>query len=204
MTDLCIELIDLLGQQLEGGNEACDRISTIAGMVSSSHVYRDPELTPQQVRGVEILLSEWSGMFSFQGGRMDGIAPIVRLLKSIKGRPKIEQVELYETKEWREIVGLRGPVETVLFYECSNCHTEYPRMGMSGFLDMHDLLCTSCGAVTFRPNTDPVSKTAVACRCGGVASIGCPSCGGLGGTPVREISPYQYFASHRYYRDEAR
>ena len=203
MTDLCIKLTALLEQQLEGGTGAHDRISTIAGIVSSSHVYRDPELTPQQVRGIELLLSEWSGMFSFPGGRMDGIAPIVRLLKTIQQHPKIDQLELYETKEWQEIVRLRGPVETVIFYKCGNCSNEYPRMGMSGFLDTHDLLCASCGAVTFRPNTDPASKTSVACRCGGIASIGCPSCGALKGTAVREVSPYQYFASHRYYRDEA-
>lgn len=164
-------------------------------------MYRDPVLTSQQVRGIEILLDEWRGMFSFHPGRREGLAPLARLLCLICRKPQMEQLEIYGTKEWKDLVGLRGPVETVLIQKCGKCRTEYPRMGTSGFLDIIDLLCNACGAIHFESAYDAPKE--VTCPCGGKAKVGCPSCGSIGGTTVEGMSPYRYFADHALYRHES-
>lgn len=200
MADLCSALLHALQRQSAGDDGAGDEIRRISELVSGERVYRDPVLTSQQVRGIELLLDEWRGMFSFHAGRTEGLAPLTRLLSMICRKPEIEPLELYRTKEWKEITGLRGPVETVLIHQCGKCRNQYVRMGVSGFLDIIDLLCNGCGGIHFESAYDAPKE--IACPCGGIAKVGCPSCGSIGGTTAGEMSPYQYFADHPLYRHD--
>lgn len=200
MTDLCSVLLDALQRQSAGDGGAADEIRRMSELLGGERVYRDPVLTSQQVRGMELLLGEWCGMFSFHPGRQEGLAPLASLLSFIYRNPQIEQLEIYGTKEWMAIVDLRGPVETVLITKCGECGAEYPRMGTSGFLDIIDLLCSACGSVHFKSAYD--GSKDVACPCGGKARVGCPSCGSIHGKTVDEMSPYRYFTDHALYRHE--
>jgi hypothetical protein len=147
---------------------------------------------------IELLLDEWRGMFSCHPGRTEGLVPLTSLLSLICRKPQMVQLDLYKTKEWQEIVGLRGPVETVLIQQCGQCQVKYARMGISGFLGIIDLLCNTCGGIHFESAYDAPKETA--CPCGGKAKVGCPACGSIDGTTVEEVSPYQYFADPPLYR----
>lgn len=201
MYDLCSKSLNLLERQLAGDDSTLAQIAEIAVQLSGEHVFRDPFLTSQQVRAFELLLSEWSGMFSFMPGRPDGLPPLMSILRLVCRSPQIEQMEIYELEEWKQIVGLRGPVETVQVCECANCRRRYARMGMSGFLDLMALVCGKCGDVVFRSIYDEKEEE-VACPCGGVAKLGCHSCGAVQERVIEEMSPYQYFSNHKFYRQE--
>lgn len=198
MSDIYSQLLKLLQKQISGDDSVIDQISIIADQVCGVKVYRDSLLTSQQVRGVEILLNEWGGMFSFMPGRLEGLPHLVDLLKFIRNNPQIDELKIFERPEWKEIVELRGPVETVQILECGKCKNHYPRMGMSGFLDLIDLYCSQCGNVIFKSLYD--DKLAVVCSCGGTAKVGCPNCGSIEGRTLEEMSPYRYFAGHQYKR----
>lgn len=200
MSDLCAALLNAFQRQSAGEDAACDEIRHMRELICGRGVYRDPKLTSQQVRGIELLLDEWRDMFSFHPGRKEGLALLESLLSLICRKPQIEQLEIYGTKEWKDIVGLRGPVETVLIHKCRDCGTKYARMGTSGFLDIVDLLCKACGSIHFTSTYDAPEK--VRCPCGGEARTGCPSCGSIQGTTVEELSPYQYFSDHTLYRHD--
>jgi hypothetical protein len=201
MSDLCSTLLGLLERQSAGDGSAPSRIADISAQLSGERVFRDPLLTPQQVRAVELLLSEWSEMFSFEPGRPEGLPPLISLLNEVCRNRRLEQMEIYEREEWKKIVALRGPVETVQVCECANCRRQYPRMGMSGFLDLVALVCGRCGAVVFESIYE--EEREAACPCGGVAKLGCPSCGSLQARVIEEMSPYRYFSDHTFYREEA-
>jgi hypothetical protein len=201
MADLCSILLNALQRQSAGEASAADEIRRVSELMCGERVYRDPVLTSQQVRGIELLLDEWRGMFSFHPGRREGLAPLASLLSLICRKPQVEQLEIYETEEWKDIVGLRGPVETVLICKCGTCRTKYPRMGTSGFLEIIDLLCSACGGIHFESCYDPPKE--ITCPCGGKAKVGCPSCGSIDGTTVEEMNPYHYFADHALYRHDS-
>ena len=201
MHDLLSTLLDLFRRQAAGDVSAIDGIAPIADLVCGDSVYRHPLLTPQQVRGIELVLAEWRGMFSFEPGRLEGLPPLVRVLTLIRRKAQMDQSEIYHVEAWKEVVRLRGPVEAVQIYRCSSCGTQYPRMGTSGFLDSIDLLCSSCGAVFFKSIYNAPRE--VGCECGGLAKAGCPSCQSVDGEVVHEMSPYEYFAKHRYHWDSA-
>lgn len=201
MTDLCSHLLTLLKKQFAGDESLIDQIALLSDRVCGEKIYRDTVLTPQQIRGMELVLEELRGMFSFYPGRRDGLPHLISLLEVIGRTPQIEQMEIYGRREWKEVVKLRGPVETVLIRECAKCKTTYPRMGTSGFLDLTDLLCGQCGDVIFKSLYEEKKETT--CPCGGLAKVGCPSCGFLQGRTVDEMSPYRYFAEHRFYREQS-
>jgi hypothetical protein len=188
--DTCSNLYDLLRQQADGKPAAADAIREVVRRICGTHVYRDHDLTAQQVRGLELLLLEWSGMFSFFPGRPEGLAPLMKLVQQVGRTPQFEATDIYARPEWKQIINLRGPVETVQIVDCESCRTKYPRMGMSGFLDLLDLLCARCGGIVFR-SAYSQSREAT-CSCGGTAKPGCPACGALKGRVVKAMSPYQY------------
>jgi len=200
MADPCSELLRALQRQSAGEDSVIDEIFRMTDLMCGERAYRDPVLTSQQARGIELLLNEWRDMFSFYPGRTEGLAPVTSLLSLICGDPQMEQLEIYGTKEWKEIVGLRGPVETVRIHKCGKCQARYPQMITGEFSDIIDLLCYSCGGVHFVSAYDAPKE--VVCPCGGKAKSDCPSCGSMVGSTVEEMSPYQYFASHPLYRHD--
>jgi hypothetical protein len=200
MPDLFTSLMHHLDSQSQGDTTAARKIRALADQICAEHVYRDPSISPQQIRGIELLLGEWRGMFSYSPGRAEGIAPLIALLDLIRHRPYFDPLELHGQREWKRIIDLRGPVETVLIYSCGSCSIQYPRMGMSGFLNLIDFLCGKCGNVIFKSTYDKLSE--VACPCGGVARVGCPTCGSAAGRVIEEVSPYLYFSGHKFYRDD--
>ena len=199
--DTCSRLYDLLRQQADGNHAAAGTIRIQVQRICGAKVFRDPDLTSQQVRGLELLLLEWKEMFSFSPGRPEGLAPLLKLVELVGRTPQFEATDIYGTSEWKQLIDLRGPVETVQILDCESCHTKYPRMGMSGFLDLVDLLCANCGGIVFRSTYSAPGEAT--CSCGGIAKLGCPACGARKGRVVTEMSPYQYFSGHRMVRDEA-
>jgi hypothetical protein len=149
---------------------------------------------------MELLLGEWSNMFSFKPGRADGLPHLIKLLQTVCRRPRIEQLELVSSAEWQHLVSLRGPVETVQLCECARCQRKYPRMGMSGFPDLAAMVCERCGDVVFRSFAEDEQEAV--CPCGGVARSSCPSCGADQARVLEEISPYEYFAAHQFYKKD--
>src|ERR1700730_4114226 len=175
MPDLFTSLLNYLESQSRGDTTAAREIGALAGQICAERIYRDASLSAQQIRGIELLLSEWQGMFSYPLGRTEGLPFLIALLKFIGRRPNLDPLDLYGQREWKSIIDLRGPVETVLIHSCAGCGTRYPRMGTSGFLDLIDFLCGKCGNVIFKSIYDKVKEAA--CPCGGVAGVGCPTCG---------------------------
>jgi hypothetical protein len=199
--DACSRLYDLLRQQVDGNPAATGAIRMEVQRICGVKVFRDPDLTAQQVRGLELLLLEWKDMFSFSPGRPEGLALLIKLVEVVGRTPQFEATDIYARPEWKQLIDLRGPVETVLILDCESCHSKYPRMGISGFLDLIDLLCANCGGIVFRSTYSELREAT--CSCGGIAKLGCPACGARKGRVVTEMSPYQYFSDHRMVRDDA-
>ena len=202
MSNLLANLQMLIERQVSGDNAARSEISRLNELVCGAHVYRDSDLSSQQVRAIELLLNEWSGMFSFQPGRIDGLPPIANLLALIRRKDNVELMDLYESPDWKIIVALRGPVETVQICRCAICREKYARMGVSGFLEILDFHCNDCGAVIFKSAYE--SDEVVRCPCGSLARVGCPSCSSNEHKVIEEISPYEYFSDHIFHRYDAR
>jgi hypothetical protein len=190
-----------LGKQSQGEDVATLEVRAIARRFRGKRADRDASLSPQQVRWIERLLDEWQGMFSFVPGRTEGLPYLMSLLKWTEQNPHAEPADLCAQGDWKRIVELRGPVETVLMHSCARCQKTYPRMAISDSFELVDLLCGRCGAVTFKSVHD--AERTAACSCGGVARMGCPSCGATEGPVVDEVSPYFYFASHAHYGADA-
>ena len=64
----------------------------------------NPSLSAQQIRGIELLLSEWQGMFSYPLGRTEGLPYLIALLKFIGRRPNLA---LCQTHAVRSIFAIR-------------------------------------------------------------------------------------------------
>ncbi len=196
MEPIHFKLLALLREQAGGVSESVEGIREIAIQICGTKIHRDPVLTSQQIQGLETILREWNQMFSFQPGRPEGLPALIGLVEFIGRTPDLNLLELYVRPEWAYLLSMRGPVEVVQVYECGSCQIRFPRMGLSGFLDLVDLICESCGAVTFRSiYSDEMDAQ---CECGGRARLGCPQCGGVSGRVVLELSPYEYFRGHGF------
>lgn len=143
------------------------------------------------------VLSELKGMVSFTPGRLEGIEPVVSLLEWVASNPSVEALDLYKRDEWKHIVELSGPVETVMRVKCEKCGNIYYSMGISGFLDMSAMICRECGDVYFKSYYD--NSEVPKCLCGGdYQQDCCPVCNSIDRKMVGELSPYEYFYSHKY------
>lgn len=153
-------------------------------------------------RAITIVMNEWNEMFSFVPGRVDGIEPIMQLMKFINKKSTniklIDPLAIYKSPYWKEIINLRGPCETVLLNECKSCHSRYHSIGMSGFLDAIGLVCDNCGDVLFKSYYD--DNEIPRCSCSGKYIFGCKNCIDQPSKLIKEISPYEYFLNHNYIR----
>ncbi|HOJ76486.1 MAG TPA: hypothetical protein PLZ08_00110 [Bacillota bacterium] len=198
--DYLNQLIFMLQEQLQGNKESVAAISKFIKPLFAEKVFREPTLTSEQVSAIEIIMREWRGMTSFEPGCLEGIPKLLSLLKWVQYQQRIDLLAIYKRDEWKAIVQLRGPVESVLKKRCTKCNTHYFSMGVSGFLDIFSLICSECGNVYFKSvysESEPPS-----CECGGTYKNACPKCGELKGSIIAEISPYQYFKDHQYIRSE--
>lgn len=181
--------VELLRQQSSGDSTTIDRLRQLQPRLEDGYCLFN-------------LYEQWSQAFAYNPGRLGALPSILRLAEHIKRQKDDNTLSLYRTLEWSALVALRGPVETVLLYSCSDCGREYPKMGTSGFLDEIDWLCPKCGAVYFRSVYDKSAPPL--CQCGGsfrAPSSSCPYCGSSRSQSSWNISPYEYFEHHRFYRD---
>jgi hypothetical protein len=146
------------------------------------------------------LYGEWTGAFSFLPGRTQALQYIRPLANKVDRMANDDTGVLFDTEEWKELVRLRGPVESVMLNKCSSCHTITPAMGTSGFYDASGLICVECGNVYFKSYGD--ETVLPQCSCGGHYQQvwPCPRCRGKKYTTIKEISPYEYFATHQFIR----
>jgi hypothetical protein len=167
-------------------------------------LFRSAELEP----GTPLfaVASEWEAMFSFPGGRKEGVPLIQRLVRWIADHPRGSSAALYDLPEWAELVKLRGPVDTIEEMRDPATGEVFVVLGISGFLDINGFVCESCGDVYFksRYNDAPVPR----CACGAEFPSIASSAGQFDVPlhpmePVREFSPYEYFAHHSYHWDQS-
>jgi hypothetical protein len=144
------------------------------------------------------LFQEWQGAFSFSPGRVEALKPIVSLARKLAVFAEDDTLAMYRTPEWAQLVNLRGPCEAVLEKVCRTCRRSFVAIGTSGFYDALPLICRRCGDVYFKSFYD--EEPTPTCRCGGEYASGCPHCRSSEATISSQISPYEYFAHHRYTR----
>ena len=199
--NVAIRTLELLKSMQAGDPAARDKLFEVNAKIAGSTVYRDPDLSPQKVRSLEFILSEWPGMFCFSPGRIEGLPIITNFVQKLISAPPADVTNqnewVYDQPEWKSVIELRGPVETVLLRKCSSCNAEFPRMGTSGFLSIRDFWCESCGTVHFVSAYDDIES--VECSCGQLAVQGC-GCEIEAHQDVKGLSPYEFFASHAYVR----
>ena len=150
------------------------------------------------------LYEQWSQAFSYEPGRSEALAPILRLAGKLNNYDTDDTLRLFRESEWSELVQLRGPVEGVAVYECVSCHREYARMGTSGFYDAHALVCPQCGSVRFRSlyAEGPIPSCACGAHYPRLKVHGCPFCYSTQARVKSQLSPYQYFETHIYIREQ--
>jgi hypothetical protein len=144
------------------------------------------------------IMNEWKDMFSYSPGLTLGIDYLIALLTKVKDYPKIDIMDIYKSEEWKELINLRGPVETVIEKQCKKCNGIFYVMGISGFLDGSDLVCNKCGNVYFKSFYD--ESDLPSCNCGGEYKDECPYCQHRSANTVGYRSPYWYFSNHSYIR----
>jgi hypothetical protein len=106
MTAIYLSLLSALESQRVGSSVAAEAIHSIADSVCGSQVFRDDELTPQQVSAIEKLLREWKDMFSFSPGRADALPCLISVLKTIERKKTITDAELRQTDSWQHLMKL--------------------------------------------------------------------------------------------------
>lgn len=144
------------------------------------------------------IMNEWKSMYSFSPGLEMGVNLIIDLLNKIIEKPNIDILGVYRLEEWKKIVSLRAPVETVIEKQCKECKGVFYTMGVSGFLDGAGLVCNKCGDVYFKSYYDETEIPD--CSCGGQYKDECPFCEHKGAETVGYKSPYWYFKNHKYIR----
>jgi hypothetical protein len=195
--DLPQALGSLLRRQLAGDARAREAIAALA--VSLVDENTPTGLPESQEWALRMILQEWDGMFSFDPGRVEGLPALISLTE-LTANQDADDIPLYESDHWRQLVDLRGPVDGVQVCRCTSCHREYVQMGMSGFLDLDSFVCSQCGDVFFRSSY--ARGDAPGCPCGGSTASACPGCGSRSATITEQMSPYQYFRTHRFHRDD--
>jgi hypothetical protein len=182
------QFVDLLEAQAAGDESAIDRIR---------------ELDPSVNDGICAynLYQQWTSAFSFPGGRIDALQPILSLARSVQAGSD-NAVAMFMRPEWAQLVALRGPVEGVWFRKCSKCGHTFPKMASSGFYDAGGLVCPGCGNVYFKCVYDETPTPP--CACGSTypepGEPGCPKCGSMDLTDAGTQSGYEYFKSHTFIR----
>jgi hypothetical protein len=146
------------------------------------------------------LCEHWRGAFSFEPGRVEALAPILRLARKLRRYQGDDMLRLYREPEWEELLQLSGPVEVVQIRQCPDCGTRIATMGTSGFYDAQGLVCPRCGNVYFKSLYDASDVPPCACGAKYIVPAGCASCGHAELQVVATISPYEYFADHSFVR----
>lgn len=148
------------------------------------------------------LYEQWCGAFSFIPGRVEAVPLILALAEKLLRFPSDDTLALYALPEWKELVQLRGPVESVLLKRCVSCSHFYVCMGTSGFYDANGLVCGSCGNVYFKSYYD--SSETPQCSCGEQfkesTACNCPRCGEKENRSEGGMSPFEYFFAHTFIR----
>jgi hypothetical protein len=179
------EFVRLLEHQVSGHEEA----------LTSLHRLNPDGETDFYLR---LLWNEWSAAFCYVPGRTEALKPLLALARRLESGIPDHELGLYTQPDWTMLRELTGPAECIQVYSCSACHRTHVRAGTSGFLDEVDWVCANCGDILFKDGRDiaPPSR----CRCGTdftAPSAGCPWCGHSSTRATQNISPYQYFATHR-------
>lgn len=152
------------------------------------------------------LHQEWLSAFSYIPGRQEALPLLIALAGKLMGYRQDDSQRFFRSRDWQALTRLRGPVESVLLRRCSACDHEHPVMATSGLYDACGLVCADCGNVYFRAYEDdsPPPKCACGSRFPAEPEPGCPACGQpLTDDLIAEMSPYQYFAGHRFRRGPA-
>jgi len=182
------QFIALLEAQAAGDVLAVDRI-------------RELDLSIDDGVCVYNLFQQWSGAFSFPGGRIEALQLILSLAKSVLHGSE-NAVAMFMRPEWAQLVALRGPIEGVLFQKCAKCGHTFPKMASSGFYDAGGLACPGCGNVYFKCVYDEAPTPP--CNCGSTypepGEFGCPKCGSMDLSNTGTQSGYEYFESHTFIR----
>jgi len=142
------------------------------------------------------IMNEWKDMFSYSPGLTEGIDIIISLLDKIIISPEIDILEIFKSKEWKKLIDLKGPTETIIEKQCKKCNNFFYLIGVSGFLDAEGLVCNKCGDVYFKSIYD--ESKLPECECGGQYKNECPYCGDNSSNTVGNRSPYWYFSNHRF------
>ncbi len=149
------------------------------------------------------LYEQWTQAFSYEPGRQEALSPITGLAKKLIGQSADDTMFLFAQPEWAALVELRGPAEVIHIYECVRCRTRSFTPCTSGFYDGAGLVCSKCGNVYFR-SLRAADDGAVKCECGGCfqkpSSEACASCGEKKMQFVSSVSPFEYFATHKFQR----
>jgi hypothetical protein len=95
------QFVALLEAQASGDASAVDRI-------------REPDFSIDDGVCVHNIYQQWSGAFSFPGGRIEALQPILSLAKSVQ-HGSDNAVAMFMRPEWAQLVALRGPVEGDLY-----------------------------------------------------------------------------------------
>lgn len=146
------------------------------------------------------LHQQWDGAFSFNPGRAEALPFILSLGQKIIQYEKDDTLCLFNEPEWKSLLALSGPVETVMIKQCSNCAREYPCMGTSGFYDANGIVCPQCGDVYFKSYYETDENPCPSCgkALPSAEHWGCPQCQSEESSTVAEISPYEYFSNHKF------
>lgn len=188
-----LRFIELLERQAAGDEEALRKLRAL-------------EVSPDDGFCFWHLHQEWLSAFSFAPGRQEALLPIQRLAGRLRTYKDDDTDKLFRSHDWKALLKLRGPVESVQFRRCGTCEREHPVMSTSGLYDACGLVCGDCGNVYFRAYQDASKPPKCACgsRFPAEPEPGCPDCGqALSDDLIAEISPYQYFAGHGFRRGPA-
>jgi hypothetical protein len=145
------------------------------------------------------IMNQWKQMYSYTPGLMEGVDIIALLLDKIIKTPGIDILKIFQSDEWKKLLALRGPVETILEMSCKRCNAIFFSMGLSGFFDGDGYVCDKCGNVYFKSLYD--NTEIPECGCGGHYKNNCPFCGNNDAVTIGEKSPYWYFSNHKFVRD---
>ena len=144
------------------------------------------------------LYNEWRAAFGYEPGRLEALPIIAALAERALAIPDDESLPMYQSPEWAELLRMRSPCNAMAVVACKQCSRSYPIFYTSGFYDAQALLCRRCGDVYYKGNYDD-SPTPL-CSCGGEYVRNCPDCDSSANTWVAALSPYKYFAEHRFVR----
>ena len=127
-----VQFVELLQAQAAGEQSAIERILGLSISLKDGYCLYN-------------IFQQWKGAFSFPEGRNEALNLVLAIARQLNQFSPDDTLQMYKTLEWKQLIELRGPVETVIFKECSKCSHRYVQMATSGFYDANGLVCRGCG-----------------------------------------------------------